>query len=30
VELGKYVTTWKKQKDGAGKAGHDIWNTDVK
>ncbi len=30
TEKGKYVTTWKKQKDGTWKAIHDIWNTDAK
>ena len=30
TEKGKYVTTWKKQKDGAWKASHDIWNADAK
>ena len=29
-EKGKYVCTWKKQKDGTWKAIHDIWNTDSK
>jgi len=29
-EKGKYVTTWKKQKDGTWKATHDIWNSDAK
>ena len=29
-ETGKYVCTWKKQKDGSWKAIHDIWNTDSK
>jgi len=29
-EKGKYVCTWKKQKDGTWKATHDIWNTDAK
>ncbi len=29
-EKGKYVCTWRKQKDGTWKAIHDIWNTDVK
>ena len=27
-EKGKYVTAWKKQKDGTWKAIHDIWNAD--
>jgi uncharacterized protein (TIGR02246 family) len=27
---GKYVCTWRKQKDGTWKAIHDIWNTDAK
>jgi uncharacterized protein (TIGR02246 family) len=27
-ETGKYVTAWKKQKDGAWKAIQDIWNAD--
>ncbi len=27
---GKYVCTWKKQKDGTWKAIHDIWNADTK
>ena len=30
VEKGKYVCTWKKQKDGSWKAIHDIWNSDAK
>ena len=30
TEKGKYVCTWKKQKDGTWKAIHDIWNTDSK
>ncbi len=30
TEKGKYVCTWKKQKDGSWKAIHDIWNTDSK
>ena len=29
-EKGKYLTTWKKDKDGKWKASHDIWNTDSK
>ncbi|HET6936290.1 MAG TPA: DUF4440 domain-containing protein [Candidatus Angelobacter sp.] len=29
-EKGKYVCTWKKQKDGSWKAIHDIWNSDAK
>ena len=29
-EKGKYVTAWKKQKDGTWKAVHDIWNADAK
>jgi ketosteroid isomerase-like protein len=29
-EKGKYVCTWKKQKDGTWKAIHDIWNADTK
>jgi len=29
-EKGKYVTTWKKQKDGTRKATHDIGNSDAK
>jgi ketosteroid isomerase-like protein len=29
-EAGKYVCVWKKQKDGAWKAAHDIWNSDKK
>ena len=29
-EKGKYVCTWKKQKDGTWKAIHDIWNSDSK
>jgi ketosteroid isomerase-like protein len=29
-EKGKYVCTWKKQKDGTWKAIHDIWNADAK
>jgi uncharacterized protein (TIGR02246 family) len=29
-EKGKYVCTWKKQKDGSWKATHDIWNGDAK
>jgi uncharacterized protein (TIGR02246 family) len=27
---GKYVCTWRKEKDGTWKAIHDIWNTDAK
>ena len=27
---GKYLCTWRKQKDGTWKAIHDIWNTDAK
>jgi len=30
METGKYVCTWKKQKDGSWKAIHDIWNSDSK
>ena len=30
MEKGKYVCTWKKQKDGSWKAIHDIWNSDSK
>lgn len=30
TEKGKYVCTWKKDKGGAWKAIHDIWNTDAK
>ena len=30
AEVGKYVTVWKKQKDGSWKAVHDIWNADSK
>jgi ketosteroid isomerase-like protein len=30
IEKGKYVCTWKKQKDGSWKAIHDIWNSDSK
>ncbi len=29
-EKGKYVCTWKKQKDGSWKATNDIWNSDAK
>ena len=29
-ETGKYVTAWRKQKDGTWKAIHDIWNADAK
>jgi ketosteroid isomerase-like protein len=29
-EKGKYVCTWRKEKDGTWKAIHDIWNTDSK
>jgi ketosteroid isomerase-like protein len=29
-EKGKYVCTWRKEKDGSWKAIHDIWNTDSK
>ena len=29
-EKGKYLTTWKKDKDGKWKASHDIWNADSK
>jgi ketosteroid isomerase-like protein len=29
-EKGKYVATWKRQKDGTLKAIHDIWNSDGK
>ena len=29
-EKGKYLTTWKKDKDGKWKASHDIWNSDSK
>ena len=29
-EKGKYVCTWKKDKNGTWKATHDIWNTDSK
>ena len=29
-EKGKYVCTWRKQKDGTWKAIHDIWNSDSK
>jgi ketosteroid isomerase-like protein len=29
-EKGKYVCTWKKQKDGSWKATNDIWNGDAK
>ena len=29
-EKGKYVCTWRKQKDGTWKAIHDIWNTDAR
>ena len=29
-EKGKYVTAWKKQKDGTWKAVQDIWNADAK
>ena len=30
TEKGKYVCTWRKDKDGKWKAIHDIWNTDSK
>ena len=29
-EKGKYMCTWKKQKDGTWKAIHDMWNSDAK
>jgi uncharacterized protein (TIGR02246 family) len=29
-EKGKYMTAWKKQKDGTWDAIHDIWNSDAK
>jgi ketosteroid isomerase-like protein len=29
-EKGKYLCTWKLQKDGTWKAIHDMWNTDAK
>ena len=29
-EKGKYLCTWRKQKDGTWKATHDMWNTDAK
>lgn len=29
-EKGKYLCTWKKQKDGTWKAIHDMWNLDTK
>ena len=29
-EKGKYVCTWRKQKNGTWKAIHDIWNTDAR
>lgn len=29
-EKGKYLCTWKKQKDGTWKAIHDMWNSDAK
>ena len=29
-EKGKYLSAWKKDKDGKWKASHDIWNTDSK
>jgi ketosteroid isomerase-like protein len=29
-EKGKYLCTWKKQRDGTWKAIHDIWNMDGK
>ena len=29
-EKGKYVCTWRKEKDGTWKAIHDIWNSDSK
>lgn len=29
VEKGKYLCTWRKQKDGSWKATHDMWNTDA-
>jgi len=30
AEKGKYLCTWKKQKDGNWKAVHDMWNSDAK
>jgi len=30
TEKGKYLCTWKKQKDGTWKAVHDMWNSDAK
>ncbi len=30
AEKGKYLCTWKKQKDGTWKAVHDMWNSDTK
>lgn len=30
VEKGKYLCTWKKDKDGHWKAAHDMWNADTK
>jgi ketosteroid isomerase-like protein len=30
IEKGKYLCTWSKQKDGAWKAVHDMWNADSK
>ena len=30
TEVGKYVCTWRREKNGAWKAIHDIWNTDAK
>jgi uncharacterized protein (TIGR02246 family) len=29
-EKGKYLCTWRKQKDGTWKAIHDMWNSDAK
>jgi ketosteroid isomerase-like protein len=29
-EKGKYLCTWKKQKDGSWRAIHDMWNADAK
>lgn len=29
-ETGKYLCTWKRQRDGSWKAIHDMWNTDAK
>ncbi len=29
LEKGKYLCTWRKQKDGSWKATHDMWNSDA-